>query len=145
MESVLGKALPDMTLKITDGSEINLADLKGKRIVLYFYPQDMTSVCTEQACAFGDMYPRYQEIDCLVFGVSTDSVESHKEFTEKNSLPFPLISDTDNQLAKYFDLPPFSRATFVFNSEGEVDQEWEDVDITNHAYIVWSTVDFSVK
>ena len=79
-----------------------LADYKGQKVILYFYPKDMTAGCTKQACAFGELYPQFREKGAVVLGVSKDSVASHKKFEEKYGLPFTLLSDQNGIIIKAF-------------------------------------------
>jgi thioredoxin-dependent peroxiredoxin len=81
------------------GNAVKLADLKGKRVVLYFYPKDNTPGCTQQACAFRDSYPDFGEKNAVIFGVSPDSAKSHQSFRGKFDLPFPLLIDQDHAIA----------------------------------------------
>lgn len=90
-----GSKAVDFTLLDSNSHEITLSDYKGKRIVLYFYPKDMTSGCTKQACAFAQAYEEFKKQDIVVIGISKDSVASHKKFIEKYNLPFILLSDPD--------------------------------------------------
>lgn len=100
----IGTKAPEFTLPDQDGNQISLADFKGKKVILYFYPKDNTPGCTAQACGFGELYPRFQEKDGVVLGVSKDTVSSHKKFQEKYSLPFPLLSDTELSVIKAYDV-----------------------------------------
>ena len=84
------------------GNAIKLADLKGKRVVLYFYPKDNTPGCTQQACAFRDSYPGFGEKNAVIFGVSPDSAKSHQSFRGKFDLPFPLLIDQDHAIAEAY-------------------------------------------
>ena len=84
------------------GNAVKLADLKGKRVVLYFYPKDNTPGCTQQACAFRDSYPDFGEKNAVVFGVSPDSAKSHQSFRGKFDLPFPLLIDQDHKIAEAY-------------------------------------------
>ncbi|MBR5071027.1 MAG: peroxiredoxin, partial [Oscillospiraceae bacterium] len=90
-----GIKAPDFTLPDQNGEMRSLSDYRGKKVILYFYPKDMTSGCTKQACAFGELYPQFEEKGAVVIGVSKDSVASHKKFEEKYGLPFTLLSDTE--------------------------------------------------
>jgi peroxiredoxin Q/BCP len=97
-----GNEAPDFKLKNQDGKTISLSDYKGKNIILYFYPKDMTSGCTKEACNFRDEFPKFKGVDAVILGVSPDSVASHKKFAEKYDLPFSLLSDEDkNVIEKY--------------------------------------------
>ena len=99
-----GIQAPDFTLPDQNGALHSLSDYKGRRVILYFYPKDMTSGCTSQACSFRDLYPQFQEKGAVVLGVSKDTVESHKRFEEKHGLPFPLLADTNMQVITAYDV-----------------------------------------
>ena len=99
-----GIKAPDFTLPDQNGNMKSLSDFKGQKVILYFYPKDMTSGCTKQACAFGDLYPQFREKGAAVIGVSKDSVASHKKFEEKYGLPFTLLSDTELSVIKAYDV-----------------------------------------
>ena len=100
----VGSVAPDFTLPDQNGEMRSLSDFRGQRVVLYFYPKDMTSGCTKQACAFGELYPQFQEKGAVVLGVSKDSVASHKKFEEKYGLPFILLSDTEKAVIQAYDV-----------------------------------------
>ncbi|MBQ7064478.1 MAG: thioredoxin-dependent thiol peroxidase [Firmicutes bacterium] len=95
---------PDFTLLDQNGEPHSLADYRGQKVILYFYPKDMTSGCTKQACAFGELYPQFREKGTVVLGVSKDSVASHKKFEEKYGLPFTLLSDPDKEVIQAYDV-----------------------------------------
>ena len=95
---------PDFTLPDQNGEMRSLSDYKGQKVILYFYPKDMTSGCTKQACAFGDLYPQFREKGAVVLGISKDSVASHKKFEEKYGLPFTLLSDTEKTVIQAYDV-----------------------------------------
>ena len=99
-----GTKAPDFTLPDQNGEMHTLADYKGQKVVLYFYPKDMTSGCSKQACGFGELYPQFREKGAVVLGVSKDSVSSHKKFEEKYGLPFTLLSDTDTKVIQAYDV-----------------------------------------
>ena len=100
----IGTQAPGFTLPDQNGEMKSLADYKGQKVVLYFYPKDMTSGCTKQACAFGDLYPQFREKGAVVLGVSKDTVASHKKFEEKYGLPFTLLSDVDKEVIQAYDV-----------------------------------------
>ena len=115
------------------GEEIRLSDYKGKKIVLYFYPKDMTSGCTAQACNLRDNYSELRKTGYEVIGVSVDNEKSHQKFIEKNNLPFPLIADTDKKLVEQFGVwgeksmygrkyMGTFRTTFIINEEGVIER-----------------------
>ena len=96
----IGQKLPEILGIDQDGKEWTLAELSGKKIVLYIYPRDSTPGCTNEACNLRDNYERFLSLDYVVIGVSTQDAKSHKKFIEKNNLPFPLICDTEKKLVE---------------------------------------------
>ena len=98
----VGDKAPDFTLADKDGKSVSLKDFSGRRVVLYFYPKDNTPGCTRQACAFAQNYAEFARRDIAVIGVSKDSVESHRKFAEKYSLPFVLLADPELQAIKAY-------------------------------------------
>ena len=100
----IGMKAPAFTLPDQNGAMRSLSDFQGQRVVLYFYPKDMTSGCTKQACSFGELYPQFREKGAVVLGVSKDSVASHKKFEEKHGLPFLLLSDTEKEVIQAYDV-----------------------------------------
>ena len=99
-----GTPAPDFTLPDQNGELHTLSDYRGQKVILYFYPKDMTSGCTKQACAFGELFPLFREKGAVVLGVSKDSVASHKKFEEQYGLPFTLLSDPDKQVLQTYDV-----------------------------------------
>ena len=100
----IGTKAPAFTLPDQNGSPVSLSDFAGRRVILYFYPKDMTAGCTKQACAFGALYPQFREKGAVVIGVSKDSVFSHKRFEEKYGLPFLLLSDEEKTVIAAYDV-----------------------------------------
>ena len=99
-----GTKAPDFTLPDKDGNAVSLSDFLGKKVVLYFYPKDNTPGCTRQACAFAGAYAEFQNKNIAVIGVSKDSIASHVKFAEKYNLPFVLLSDTELDAIKKYDV-----------------------------------------
>ena len=129
----VGDKAPEVLGINEKGEEIRLSDYKGKKIVLYFYPKDMTSGCTAQACNLGDNYSELRKAGYEVIGVSVDNEKSHQKFIEKNNLPFPLIADTDKKLVEQFGVwgeksmygrkyMGTFRTTFIINEEGVIER-----------------------
>ena len=100
----IGTKAPEFTLPDQNGVNHSLGEYRGQKVILYFYPKDMTSGCTKQACAFGELYPQFREKGAVVLGVSKDSVASHKKFEEKYGLPFTLLSDTEKTAIQAYDV-----------------------------------------
>ena len=98
----VGMKAPDFTLPDQNGEMHSLEDYRGKKVILYFYPKDNTAGCTKQACGFAERYPQIQEKGAVVLGVSKDSVKSHKNFEEKYSLPFTLLSDPEHKVLEMY-------------------------------------------
>ena len=122
-----GDIAPVFTLRTTTGDPFNLAEQRGKRsIVLYFYPKDNTSGCTTQACSFRDEYEDFRELGAEVVGVSSDSEESHQQFSQQHRLPFPLLADVGGKVAKLYEVPRAllglvpGRVTFVIDQQGVI-------------------------
>ena len=100
----IGTVAPEFTLQDQNGEAHSLAQYRGRKVILYFYPKDMTSGCTSQACSFRDLYPQFREKGAAVLGVSKDSVASHKRFEQAHGLPFPLLSDPDLTVITAYDV-----------------------------------------
>ena len=100
----IGTKAPDLELPDQNGKLRTLSEFRGQKVILYFYPKDMTPGCTKQACSFGELYPQFQEKGAIVIGVSRDSVASHKKFEEKYGLPFILLSDPERKAIEAYDV-----------------------------------------
>lgn len=129
----VGDRAPDFSLPTQTGETITLSQFAGKQpVVLYFYPKDDTPGCTIEACAFRDSYEAFQGAGAAVIGVSSDSVDSHKTFAEKYSLPFALVSDRDGALRKAYGVPNTlfvvpGRVTYVIDKAGIVRHQFNDL------------------
>lgn len=136
MSLAVGTKAPTFTAQDTSGKTVSLENYAGKTVVLYFYPKDDTPGCTKQACSFRDNYTAYQNKDITVFGVSMDDVGSHQKFTEKFSLPFPLLADTNGAIAKAYGVDGggyAKRVTFVIDETGNVAKVYDTVKTETHA------------
>lgn len=146
--------VPNQDFPATDGTTINLHKLKGKYIVLYFYPKDNTPGCTIESKNFRDLDKKFDEKNAVIIGVSRDTLKSHEKFKTKCELPFPLISDEHSELCRYFGVigektlfgkklfDGLIRSTFLINPEGKIIQAWRKVSIKNHAQEVLDSIPF---
>ncbi|MGA3296306.1 MAG: peroxiredoxin [Candidatus Bathyarchaeia archaeon] len=132
----VGDTAPNFYGPTSDGSK--LTDFRGrKNVVLYFYPKDDTPGCTKEACSFRDNLKAIREMGSEVVGISVDDVDSHKKFTEKYHLPFPLVSDPDKKIATAYGVlrdPPTmtNRVTFIIDKNGKIANIFPKVDVTQH-------------
>jgi thioredoxin-dependent peroxiredoxin len=142
-----GNKVPAFSLPATGGGTWSLKDAAGRKLVIYFYPRDMTSGCTREAQDFRDLYGAFGQAGAEVVGVSRDSVASHDKFTARETLPFPLLADTDERVCRLFDvIKPKSlygrkylgveRSTFLLDGSGRLRQEWRKVKVPGHAEAV---------
>ena len=138
-----GKKAPAFTLKDEAGNQIRLSALKGKPVVIYFYPRDNTPGCTKEACALRDRWKELKKLDVHLFGVSTDSAESHIKFKEKFDLPFPLLVDENHAMAEKNGAwreknmygkksMGIQRSTYVIDAEGKVAKLFKRVRVDGH-------------
>ncbi len=139
-----GQPAPDFELTSDAGETVRLADLRGKPVVLYFYPKDDTPGCTTQACGIRDAYGEFQRAGAVVLGVSPDSVARHAKFKEKYGLPFALLADPDHEVAERYGVwgektymgrtyMGIRRSTFVIGTDGTVRKVMHDVKPATHA------------
>ncbi len=147
----VGDKAPDFTLPTDGGGSVTLSKLKGKKVVLYFYPKDDTSGCTAEACAFRDMFPRFKKMDAAVIGVSRDSVARHDKFKKKYELNFPLAADEEGKVTEAYGVwvqkslygrkyMGIERATFLIDEKGKIQQVWHKVKVPGHADEVMKAV-----
>ncbi|WP_273852930.1 thioredoxin-dependent thiol peroxidase [Guptibacillus spartinae] len=143
MSVEIGEKAPDFKLEASTGETVSLSDYKGKNVVLYFYPKDMTPGCTTEACDFRDHIEGFEELDTVILGVSPDPVEKHKKFIDKYDLPFLLLADEDHSAAEAYDVWQLKknfgkeymgivRSTFVIDKEGNLVKEWRKVRVKDH-------------
>ncbi|MEH7548875.1 thioredoxin-dependent thiol peroxidase [Neobacillus vireti] len=139
----IGVQAPDFELRATNGENVSLADFRGKNIVLYFYPKDMTPGCTTQACDFRDYHQNFTELDCVILGVSPDPQVKHEKFIEKYNLPFLLLVDEEHKVSETYEVwklkknfgkeyMGIERSTFVIDKEGKLVKEWRKVKVQGH-------------
>lgn len=137
------RQVPEIELTGDNGEKVKLSDFKGKHIVLYFYPKDMTPGCTTEACDFRDRHQSFAELDAVIIGVSPDSQDKHQKFKEKHDLPFLLLVDDEQKLSEAFgvwklkknfgkEYMGVERSTFLINKEGTLVKEWRKVKVKDH-------------
>jgi len=146
-----GMKAPDFDLPTGDGKNLSLKSLKGKKVVLYFYPKDNTSGCTKEACSFRDDVRKFQKKNTVIVGVSADSVQSHRKFAEKFDLPFPLLSDEGKDVIQKYGVwkeksmygkkyMGIERTTFVIDEKGTITHIFPKVKVDGHIDEVLSVV-----
>jgi peroxiredoxin Q/BCP len=134
---------PNFKVKDDQGNLVELKNLKGKKIVLYFYPKDMTPGCTQESCDFRDSFSRIKKKGALIFGISKDDEKSHKKFKEKYELPFPLLSDVDGKMCEAYGVwkeksmygkkyMGIERSTFIIDESGKVSKIFSKVKVSGH-------------
>jgi peroxiredoxin Q/BCP len=140
----VGDPAPDFEIPSGDGSTLALKNLKGKKVVLYFYPKDDTPGCTREACSFRDEVKKFERNGAVIVGVSADSVESHRKFSEKYNLPFALLSDEKKEMVKKYGVwkekslygktfMGIERSTFVIDEKGKIAQIFRKVKVDGHS------------
>ncbi len=139
-----GDPAPDFELEADSGDTVRLTDLRGRRVILFFYPKDDTSGCTKEACGFRDGLPDFESLDAAVLGVSPDGVTSHQRFRDKYDLNFPLLVDSDHAVAEAYgawgqkklygrEYEGILRSTFVIDPEGRIERVYANVRPADHA------------
>jgi thioredoxin-dependent peroxiredoxin len=139
----VGDKAPDFTLPADDGTKVKLSSLRGRPVVLYFYPRDMTPGCTREACAFRDSKTRLDKLDAVVLGVSTDDAASHVKFRDKHQLNFPLLADVAHAAAEKYGAwreknlygkksMGVQRSTFLIDRDGRLARVWKKVNVDGH-------------
>lgn len=147
MPVALDSPVADFQVQATSGQQVALSALKGRQVVLYFYPKDSTPGCTTEGQNFRDRHTEFAAADTLIFGVSRDSLKSHENFKGKQAFPFELISDADEQLCQLFEvIKPkklygkeylgIERSTFLIDKHGVLRQEWRGVKVPGHVEAV---------
>lgn len=147
MSVSLNEPVPDFQAQATSSQLVSLAALKGRQVVLYFYPKDSTPGCTTEGQGFRDHHADFLAADTAVFGVSRDGLKSHENFKAKQGFPFELISDKDEQLCQLFDVIKLKklygkeymgvdRSTFLIDKKGVLRQEWRGVKVPGHVEAV---------
>ena len=146
-----GKKVPDFSATATSNRTVRLKDLKGKKVVLYFYPRDSTPGCTTEGQDFRDQFAAFEKAGAEILGVSQDSLKSHENFRSKQDFPFDLISDEDGSLCRLFDVlkmksmygkqfEGIERSTFLLDGNGKLLREWRKVKVPGHVAEVLDAV-----
>lgn len=147
----VGKPVPDIEVQATDNQTFKLSDLKGRNVVLYFYPKDNTPGCTTEGQDFRDQHDAFRKLKTEVFGVSRDSLKSHEGFKAKQCFPFDLISDPDEKLCQLFDVIKekslygrkylgIDRSTFIIDKKGILRREFRGVKVAGHVAAVLADI-----
>lgn len=141
---MLNQVVPDFTLPATDGVDFQLSAARNKTLVIFFYPKDNTPGCTMESQQFRDLYDEFKKANCEVVGVSRDSIKSHENFKSRFTLPYALLSDTDEKVCELFGVMKLKnmygkqargieRSTFVIDRDGKLRKEWRGLKADGHA------------
>src|SRR5271169_4423821 len=148
----VGSAAPDFTLNTQEGKPVSLHDFRGKWVVLYFYPKDMTTGCTIEAHNFQRDLAKYEAKNAVILGVSVQDEKSHQEFCAKESLNFKLLADTNKEVSEKYDsltnygvMKLSARHTFLIDPNGKVRKVWTEVDVKNHSDEILAALDELAK
>jgi peroxiredoxin Q/BCP len=147
-----GSPAPEFTLQSADGNSVSLSSLRGKKVVLYFYPKDMTPGCTQESCDFRDRHAALEAAGAVVLGISPDSPKSHSKFATKYELPFTLLADEDNAVAMAYGVwkekslygrkfMGIERTTFLIDENGRIARIWPKVKVAGHGDEVLAAVE----
>lgn len=147
-----GDKVPNFKLQASNGKDVELADYSGKKLVIYFYPRDMTPGCTVESCDFRDFNGEFGASNAEVIGISPDDLASHEQFVDKHELPFLLLSDTEHKVSELFgvwklrsrdggeDFMGMERSTFLLDEQGTLVKEWRGVSVEGHVKEVLEAV-----
>ena len=147
----IGDKVPNFKLQASNGQDVELADYSGKKLVIYFYPRDMTPGCTTESCDFRDFNGQFGENNAEVIGISPDDLASHEQFVGLHELPFLLLSDTELKVSKLFGVwklrsrdgvesMGIERSTFLLDEQGTLVKEWRSVSVDGHVQEVLEAV-----
>ncbi|WP_091018697.1 MULTISPECIES: thioredoxin-dependent thiol peroxidase [Paenibacillus] len=139
----VGELAPNFELPSSTGESVKLSDYRGQRVLLYFYPKDMTSSCTQQACDFRDRHAEFEGLNTVILGISTDPMKQHDKFIAKYGLPFALLSDEEHVVAEQYGVWQLKkmygkeymgmvRSTFLIDEEGKLIKDWSKVRVKGH-------------
>lgn len=150
-QAQVGQIVPEFSLQANNGQVISLSSLRGRKVVIYFYPKNMTPACTQEACDFRDRTELLEQHGAVVVGISGDEIKSHDKFKSKYSLTFPLLSDPDHKVCRLFgvwqlkklygrEYEGIVRSTFLINEEGKLVKEWRKVRVKGHVEEVLNAI-----
>ncbi|MBW7454967.1 thioredoxin-dependent thiol peroxidase [Paenibacillus sepulcri] len=139
----IGKPAPDFSLETIGGRRVKLSDYLGQKVVLFFYPKDMTPACTQESCDFRDNYAGFGESGTAVLGISLDTAERHERFAAKHELPFELLADTEHEVCELYGVWQLKklygkeymglvRSTFLIDEKGKLVREWRNIRVKGH-------------
>lgn len=143
--------VPDFTLPAANGETVSLSGFRGKKVVIYFYPKDMTPGCTRESCEFRDYHSEYESLHTVIIGISPDDLTSHNQFINEYNLPFLLLSDADHDICKLFGVWKLKerdgqqffgveRSTFLIDEQGVLIKEWRAVQVDGHVSEVLAAI-----
>lgn len=152
----VGKKAPNFTLDGSDGKPVSLSDFFGKKVILFFYPKDMTTACTQEACDFRDAHGQFAEQNAVIIGISNDDVGRHNKFIAKYELPYVLLADTDHRVCELYGVWQMKklygreymglvRSAFLIDEKGKLVQEWRNIRVKGHAEQVLDAVTAAVR
>lgn len=150
-QKISGRMAPNFTLPASNGKDVSLRDFRGKKLVIYFYPADMTPTCTTESCDFRDFNGQFAAHNTEVIGISPDDLKSHDKFIAEYNLPFLLLSDPDHKVAEKFgvwglkklygrEYMGIIRSTFLIDEKGRIAKEWRNIRVKNHVQNVLDAV-----
>ncbi|MBP3966975.1 thioredoxin-dependent thiol peroxidase [Paenibacillus lignilyticus] len=142
-KAFVGKKAPDFTLPALGGREVSLSQFAGKKVVLFFYPKDLTPACTQESCDYRDSYAAFGECNTVVLGISIDDVQTHERFAEKYELPYELLADPEHRVCELYGVWQMKklygreymglvRSTFLINEKGKLVREWRNLRVKGH-------------
>lgn len=143
MPLTIGQAIPDFTLPASNGDNVSLHQFRGRKLVIFFYPADLTPSCTNEACDFRDYTGQFRELGAEVIGISPDDLKMHGKFIAEHRLPYLLLSDVDHRVAEQFgvwglkklygrEYMGLVRSTFLLDEEGRLVREWRNLRVKGH-------------
>lgn len=146
-KAAVGKKAPGFTLETIGGRQVKLSDYIGSKVVLFFYPKDLTPACTQESCDFRDVYAEFGESGTVVLGISNDTAQTHEKFAAKHELPFELLADTEHKVCELYGVWQLKklygreymglvRSTFLIDRKGKLVQEWRNVRVKGHVQAV---------